>query len=111
MRLVEQLLQEGSGDFLVGAATPALAAGLLLKAHDAARERASSFVTLADGQSCRIEPNSVVENRTFCILLDEAGQEIREVEPDCEAPTPDEQQRTADGARGTPQVSTTEPNS
>ena len=34
MRLVEQLLQEGSGDFLVEAETPALAARFLLGAAD-----------------------------------------------------------------------------
>ena len=109
MRLVEQLIQEGSGDFLVEAETPALAAGFLLGMHDAARERDSNIVALADGQSCRIEPNSVVENSTFCILLDETGQEIREVEPDWEGPTADERQQAAEDADGTPQASTTEP--
>jgi len=33
MRLVEQLIEEDSGDFLVEAPTPALAAGILLRLH------------------------------------------------------------------------------
>lgn len=81
MRLVEQLIEEDSGDFTVAAPTPEHAAAVLLAAHDQARERGSNRVRLPDGQSCRIEPDNVVRTRTFCLLLDEGGQEVREVEP------------------------------
>ena len=81
MRLVEQLTEEGSGDFTVDAATPEQAAAILLAAYAEARGRYSNQVALPDGQSCSIEPDSVVDTCTFCILLDERGQELREVEP------------------------------
>ena len=81
MRLVEQLTEEGSGDFTVDAATPEQAAAILLAAHAKARARCSNQVHLPDGQSCWIEPNSAVDTCTFCLLLDERGQELREVEP------------------------------
>jgi len=82
MRLVEQMIEEDSGDFTLDAPTPERAAAVLLAAHDRARERGSNHVRLADGQSCRIEPDDVVRTRAFCVLLDESGQELREVEPD-----------------------------
>ncbi len=83
MRLVERLIEEDSGDFTVDAVTPELAAGILLRAHDAARDKCEDLVVLPDGQSCRIEPTDVVANQVFCMLLDEAGEEIgSEVEPD-----------------------------
>ncbi len=87
MRLVEQLIEEDSGDFTVEADTPALAAAILLQAHDAAREADRNLVTLPDGQSCNIEPDDVVGNRVFCILLNEAADEIGgEIEPDYGTP-------------------------
>ena len=90
MRLVERLIEEDSGDFTVEAATPALAAGILLRAHDAARDECEDLVVLPDGQSCRIEPTDVVANQVFCMLLDEAGQEIgTEIEPDYPLPPVD----------------------
>jgi len=76
IRLVEQSILEGSGDFTVDADTPELAAAILLKAHEAARDACSNLVVLADGQSRRIEPREVVENNVFCIRLDETGDEI-----------------------------------
>ena len=82
MRLVEQVIEEGSGDFTVDAPTPEQAATVLLAAHAQARERASNQVSLPNGQSCRIEPDTVVETHTFCVLLDETAREVREVEPD-----------------------------
>lgn len=82
MRLVERLIEEDSGDFTVEAATPELAAGILLRAHDAARDECEDLVVLPDGQSCRIEPTDVVANQVFCMLLNEAGEEIgSEIEP------------------------------
>ena len=111
MRLVEQLIEEDSGDFIVEAPTAALAAGILLAAHNKAREQCSNVVTLPDGQRRRIEPTNVVENSVFCMLLDEAGQEIKEIDPEWEGTTADEQQRNAQGICGQEQASTTEPRS
>ncbi len=92
MRLVEQLVEEDNGDFTVEAPTPEQAAGILAGAHDAARDRCDDLVVLPDGQSRRIEPADVVRNRVFCMLLDEAGEEVREVEPGGREPAPDGEQ-------------------
>lgn len=87
MRLVEQSILEGSGDFTVDADTPELAAAILLKAHEAARDACSNLVVLADGQSRHIEPREVIDNKLFCIRLDETGDEIGgEIKPDDGAP-------------------------
>ena len=119
MRLVERLIEEDSGDFIVEAPTPALAAGILLAAHDKAREQCSNVVALPDGLaetqsvcrwSRRIEPTNVVENVTFCLLMSEEGEEIEEVEPEWEGATADERQRNARGACGPEQAGTVEPN-
>ena len=111
MRLVERLIEEDSGDFIIEAPTPALAAGILLAAHNSARERCSSIVILPDGQRRRIEPTDVIENSTFCMLLDEAGQEIKEIDPEWEGATPEEQQRNAQGIHGPGQAGTMETDS
>lgn len=108
MRLVERLIEEDSGDFIIEAPTPALAAGILLAAHNSARERCSSVVTLPDGQHRRIEPTDVIESSTFCMLLDEAGQEIKEIDPEWEGATPEEQQGNAQGICGPEQAGTME---
>jgi hypothetical protein len=101
MRLVEQLVEEGSGDFTVDAATPARAAAMLLRAHDAARAQDSNRVSLPDGQSRHIEPRTIVENRVFCVLLDGAGQETGgEVEPEHKQLAADANRREHDGQDG-----------
>ncbi len=83
MRLVEQSILEGSGDFTIDADTPELAAAVLLRAHDAAREACRDLVVLPDGQSRHVEPRGVVDNNVFCIRLDDAGDEVGgEIEPD-----------------------------
>jgi len=83
IRLVEQSILEGSGDFTVKADTPALAAVVLLRAHDAARETCRDLVVLPDGQSRHIEPREVIDNNVFCIRLDDAGDEVGgEIKPD-----------------------------
>ncbi len=83
LRLVEQSMLEDSGDFIVEADTPELAAAVLLRAHDAAREACRDLVVLPDGQSRRIEPRKVVDNNVFCIRLDDAGDEVGgEIKPD-----------------------------
>lgn len=97
IRLVEQSILEGSGDFTVEADTPELAAAVLLQAHEAARKECRDLVVLADGQSRRIEPREVIDNKLFCIRLDEAGDEIGgEIEPDDGPPPIDT--RTQDSA-------------
>ena len=111
MRLVERLIEEDSGDFLVDAPTPALAAGILLAAHDRAREQDSNLVTLPDGQRRRIEPTNVVENITFCMLLDETGREIKEIDPEWESDTTNERQQDARCVRGSGQAGAVEPGS
>ncbi len=93
MRLVEQMVEEDSGDFTVEADTPAQAAAILLQAHDAARDADRNLVVLPDGQSRNIEPADVVGNRVFCILLNEAANEIGgEIEPDWKTPPAQQEQ-------------------
>ena len=81
MLLVEELIESDSGEFRINAATEEDAARVLIDAHDAARARDSSVIRLADGQTRRIEPDNIVRNRVFCVLLDDSGAEIREVDP------------------------------
>ena len=102
IRLVEQSILEGSGDFTVEADTPALAATVLLRAHDAAREAYRDLVVLPDGQSRRIEPREVIDNKVFCIRLDEAGDEIGgEIEPDDGRPPMDTESQDSTGPSNT----------
>lgn len=104
MRLVEQSTLEDSGDFTVEADTPELAAAVLLRAHDAAREDCRDLVALPDGQARRIEPREVVDSNVFCIRLDEAGNEVGgEIEPD-DGPSP-----TSTDGQGDAVLSGTEP--
>lgn len=109
MRLVEQLIEEDSGDFLVEAPTPEFAAGIPLRAHQAARARDSNLVTLEDGQCRHINPTHATRNETFCLLMDENGEEIEEVHPEWENPPADEQQQAADGEHVTAQTGAMEP--
>jgi len=102
IRLVEQSILEGSGDFTIKADTPALAAAVLLRAHDAARAACHDLVVLADGQSRRIEPREVIDNNVFCIRLDEAGDEIGgEIKPDDRRPPMDTESQDSTGPSGT----------
>jgi hypothetical protein len=82
MLLVEQLIEEDSGEFLVEAASPGAAAAILHRAFDQARDRDSNIVTLPDGQAHHIEPTDIMHSRIYCILLDDAGNEVGEIEPD-----------------------------
>ena len=109
MRLVERRVQEGTCDFIIEAPTPALAAGILLTAHKQAFKQCSNLVTLPDGQSRYIGAMFVIENSGLCRLLDETGQEIKEIDPEWEGTTADEQQRNAQGICGQEQASTAEP--
>jgi len=104
IRLSEQSILEGSGDFTVEADTPELAAAILLKAHEAARDASSNLVVLADEQSRHIEPREVVENNVFCIRLDETGDEIGgEIKPDDGPPPLNTESQDSTGPSGTKQ--------
>ncbi len=85
MLLVEELVESDSGEFNVEAESPAAAAATLIAAHNAARDNDSDIVRLPDGQARTISPDDVIRNRVFCILLDETGAEVCEVEPDSDA--------------------------
>jgi len=104
IRLVEQSILESSGDFTVDADTPELAAAILLRAHEAAREACRNLVVLADGQSRRIEPKEVIDNNLFCIRLDETGDEIGgEIKPNDGPPPLNTERQDSTGPSGTEQ--------
>jgi len=86
MLLVEEMIESDSGEFTVTADTPELAAAILFNAHDQSREECTSWVSLPDGQKQHIEPDNVIKTRVFCVLLNEAGEEVTEVEPDFSNP-------------------------
>lgn len=81
MLLVEELVESDCGEFDVEASTPEAAAAILIDAHGRARDEDSSWVSLPDGQRRRIEPENVVRTRVFCVLLDEKGDDVREIDP------------------------------
>lgn len=80
--LVEELVLSDCAEFHVEAASEAKAAALLVQARHDALDGDSNLVALPDGQAHNIEPEDVVRSRVFCVLLDDAGEEIREVVPD-----------------------------
>jgi hypothetical protein len=80
MLLVEELVESDSGEFSVDAQTPQDAAALLIEAHNRARDQCTSWVTLPDGQKRHIEPENVVRTRVFCVLLDDKGEEVAEID-------------------------------
>ncbi len=88
MPLIEQLIEEDSGEFCVEAPTAGAAAAILHQAHDRARDADSDVVTLPDGQARSIDPTNVIKNRVFCILLDADGNEIGEIAPDAAGEAP-----------------------
>lgn len=65
------------------------ATAILLQAHDDARDADRNLVVLPDGQARTIDPADVVSNRVFCILLNDDGEEVREIEADCPESEPD----------------------
>lgn len=82
MLLVEELVESDCAEFTVDAATPEAASAILVDAHTRARDSCSSWVSLPDGQRKRIEPDNVVRSRVFCVLLDDSGDEVREIDLD-----------------------------
>ncbi|MEK8121608.1 hypothetical protein WOB59_00360 [Methylocystis sp. IM4] len=85
MLLVEELVESDCAEFTVDAATPEAASAILVDAHARAREGCSSWVSLPDGQRKHIEPDNVVRSRVFCVLLDDNGDEVREINLDAGA--------------------------
>lgn len=81
MLLVEEIVECDCAEFDVEASSPEAAAAILTEAHDRAREDCSSWVSLPDGQRRHIEPDNIVRTRVFCVLLDEQGNEVREIDP------------------------------
>lgn len=80
--LVEELVLSDCAEFHVDAPTEADAAAFLINARHEGLDRDSNLVSLPDGQSHNIEPEDIVRSRVFCVLLDEKGEEIREIIPD-----------------------------
>ena len=84
--LVEELVLSDSGEFTVEAPTATAAAKILFDAHSHSRNECTDLVRLADGQEQNIEPDAVARTHVFCVLLDEAGNQIQEIQPT--VPTP-----------------------
>ena len=83
--LVEELVLSDSGEFTIEASTPAEAAAALIEARHAGLDNDDDTVRLPDGQTQHIEPEDVVRSRTFCVLLDEDGDEVGEIEMSAKA--------------------------
>ncbi|MDT8278727.1 hypothetical protein RQ734_21965 [Roseomonas mucosa] len=81
IRLVQRTTEQGSGDFVVDAASPEGAAAVLSDAYKAARAEDSSIVKLPDGQSQVIERSEVLGREVSFVLLDEHGEEVRTLTP------------------------------
>lgn len=77
IRLVQQITEQGSGDFVIEASNAEAAAGILLTAYKAARAKDSSLVKLLDGQVQLIEREEVLSRSVSFKLLDENGGEVR----------------------------------
>ncbi len=82
MLLVEELVESDCAEFSVEAPTPEAASAILVDAHARARDSCSSWVSLPDGQRKHIEPENIVRSRVFCVLLDDNGDEVREIDLD-----------------------------
>lgn len=78
--LVEELVLSDSAEFTVDAETPGEAASQLIRARHAGLDEDCDDVRLSDGQSGEIKPQNVVRSRLFCMLLDDAGNQIDEIE-------------------------------
>jgi hypothetical protein len=78
--LVEELVLSDSGEFTIEASTPAEAAAALIEARYAGLDNDDDTVRLPDGQTQHIEPEDVVRSSIFCMLLDDDGYEIGEIE-------------------------------
>ncbi|SFK81067.1 hypothetical protein [Methylocapsa palsarum] len=97
--LVEELVLSDSGEFTVEASTPAESAATLIEVRHAALDNDDDTVQLPDGQTQHIEAEDVVCSRTFCVLLDDDGDEIGEIEI---SPKAHRRRSTAQRAEGSP---------
>ena len=79
IRLVQQITEQGSGDFIIEAESAEAAAGILLAAYKVARAEDSSIVKLLDGQVQLIEREEVLGRSVSFKLLGEDGAEVRSV--------------------------------
>jgi hypothetical protein len=78
--LVEEQVESDCAEFRVTASTPRDGANILVDAHARAREKSSNWVSLPDGQSARIEPDNLVRTHVYCVLLDDDGNEVEEID-------------------------------
>ncbi|MBU3887953.1 hypothetical protein [Methylosinus sp. KRF6] len=97
--LVEEQVESDCAEFKVAASTPRDGAKILAGAHARARDKSSNWVSLPDGQSARIEPNNLVRTRVYCVLLDDEGNEVEEIDLDGPAPSPQLDSRATSGKR------------
>lgn len=81
IRLVQQITEQGFGDFLIEASTADAAAELVRKAYKIARAEGSSVVRLTDGQVQVLERVEVLDRIVSFILLDQDGEEVGPVGP------------------------------
>jgi len=81
IRLVQQITEQGFGDFSIEAATADAAAELVRTAYKIARAEGSSVVRLTDGQVQVLERVEVLERVVSFILLDPDGEEVGPVGP------------------------------
>lgn len=97
--LVEELMLSDSGEFTIEASTPAEAVAALIEARHVGLDNDDDTVRLPDGQTQHIEPEDVVRSRTFCVLLDDDGDEIGESEI---SPKAHRRRSSAQRAEGSP---------
>jgi hypothetical protein len=98
--LVEEQVESDCAEFKVAASTARDGAKILVGAHARAREKSSNWVSLPDGQSARIEPDNLVRTRVYCVLLDDDGNEVEEIDlntPASPAQSPSETTPEEDG--------------
>lgn len=76
IRLVPQVIEQGSGDFIIEASTAEAAVALLSTAYKIARAEGSNIVKLQDGQSQILERAEVLDRIVSFMLLDADGEEI-----------------------------------
>ena len=79
--LVEELVLSDSAEFIVDAETPGAATSRLIRARCDGLDQDSDLVQLPDGQIGEIKPQDVARCRLFCVMLDDAGNQIAEIEP------------------------------
>jgi ABC-type lipopolysaccharide export system ATPase subunit len=79
MRLIQRITEQGSGDFIIEAASAEAAAVILLTAYKVAQAQGSSIVKLQDGQVQVLERSEVLDRSVSFMLLDEDGAEVRPV--------------------------------